>query len=265
MGRNAQQTDDPNAPQLALFNEAESAAEPVADGLEEVVAPRRRGGKRKPLSADLPRFQVTHELPEHELTCAYAWRKHVIGGETSEQLDIVPMQIRVIKHIRKVYGCRGCEKAPVTADISAQLIEKCHAGPSVVVTLLNAKYFDGLPLQRFKQMLGHHGVETPRLTLVRWIIQGSEHLQPPLNSILDRLLDIPHFHFDEAHVQVPKEPNCDLSNKSCRVQASGQPDRKMVLFNSSSRAEEVQLRLLEIYPGVAAGCRAVGVHGPCAP
>ncbi len=26
------------------------------------------------------------------------------------------MQIRVIKHVRKIYGCRDCEAAPVTAD-----------------------------------------------------------------------------------------------------------------------------------------------------
>ncbi|KWS67830.1 hypothetical protein AL053_27985, partial [Pseudomonas savastanoi pv. fraxini] len=56
--------------------------------------------------------------------CRLCCRKHVISEETSEQLDIVPMQIRVIKHIRKVYGCRGCETAPVTADKPAQLIEK---------------------------------------------------------------------------------------------------------------------------------------------
>ena len=37
------------------------------------------------------------------------------------------MQIRVIKHIRKVYGCRGRENAPVTADKPAQLIEKSMA------------------------------------------------------------------------------------------------------------------------------------------
>ncbi|GGU69574.1 hypothetical protein GCM10009504_28430 [Pseudomonas laurentiana] len=37
------------------------------------------------------------------------------------------MQIRVIKHIRKIYGCCGCESAPVTADKPAQLIEKSLA------------------------------------------------------------------------------------------------------------------------------------------
>ena len=56
----------------------------VGDADEEVFAAIPRRGKRKPLSADLPRIEVIHELPEHELTYAC--------------------------------GCRGCESAPVTAD-----------------------------------------------------------------------------------------------------------------------------------------------------
>ncbi len=104
----------------------------VGDANEEVVAPTPRRGQRKPLPAELPRIEVIHELPEHELTCVCGCRKHAIGEETSEQLDIVPMQIRVIKHIRKIYVCRGCETAPVTADKPAQLIEKSMASPSVL-------------------------------------------------------------------------------------------------------------------------------------
>ena len=86
------------------------AAEPVdEDAEEEVVAPAKRRGKHKPLPADLPRIEVIHELPDHELKCSCGCRKHAIGEEVSEQLEIVPMQIRVIKHARKVYGCRFCE------------------------------------------------------------------------------------------------------------------------------------------------------------
>jgi transposase len=65
-GRNSAQTVEPNTPQLALFNEPESEPmPPVGDAEEEGVAPAPRGGKRKPLSADLPRIEVIHELPEH--------------------------------------------------------------------------------------------------------------------------------------------------------------------------------------------------------
>jgi transposase len=84
-GRKSEQTIEPNTPQLALLNKPES--EPmtlVGDADEEVVAPTKRRGKRKPLSADLPRIEVIHELPEHELACACGCRKHVISEETSE-------------------------------------------------------------------------------------------------------------------------------------------------------------------------------------
>ncbi|MGY3302844.1 transposase [Pseudomonas sp. PvR086] len=191
-GRKSEQTVEPNTPQLALFDEPESEPMlPVGDAYEEVVASTPRRGKRKPLSADLPRVEVTHERPEHELTCACGCRKHVIGEETSEQLEIVPMQIRVLKHIRKVYGCRGCETAPVTADKPAQMIEKSMASPSVLALLLTTKYVDGLLLHRFETVLSRHGVDNPRQTPARRVIQCSEHLQSMLNLMRDRLLESP--------------------------------------------------------------------------
>lgn len=131
LGRKSEQTVEPNTPQLALLNEPESEPMPLVDNPdEEAVAPTPRRGKRKPLSADLPRIEVILELPEHELTCACGCRKYAIGEETSEQLDIVPMQIRVIRHIRKVYGCRRCETAPITSDKPAQLMEKAWPAPA---------------------------------------------------------------------------------------------------------------------------------------
>ncbi len=117
---------------MPLFNEVESLAE---SSDEEVFAPTKRRGKHKLLPADLPRVEVVHELLEHEMTCACDCRKHVIGEEISEQLEIVPMQIRVITHIRKVYGCLDCESSAVTADKPSQLIEKSMASPSVLAML----------------------------------------------------------------------------------------------------------------------------------
>ena len=251
-GRKSEQTVEPNTPQLALFNELKSEPMPLVDDPdEEAVAPTPCRGKRKPLSADLPRIEIIHELPEHELTCACGCRKHAIGEETSEQLDIVPMQIRVIRHIRKVYGCRGCETAPVTADKPAQLIEKSMASPSVLAMLLTTKYVDGLPLHRFETVLSRHGVEIARQTLARWVIQCSEHFQPLLNLMRDRLLESPVIHCDETRVQVLKEPDRDPTSQSWMwVQASGPPDKKVVLFDyTSSRAQDVPLRLLDSYRG----------------
>lgn len=251
-GRKTEQTGDAATPQLPLFDEAESLAEPLdeADD-EEVVAPTKRRGKRKPLPADLPRIEVVHELPEHELTCACGCRKHAIGEEVSEQLEIVPMQIRVIKHVRKVYGCRDCESAPVTADKPAQMIEKSMASPSVLAMLLTTKYVDGLPLHRFEKVLGRHGIDIPRQTLARWVIQCSEHFQPLLNLMRESLLKSRIIHCDETRVQVLKEPGREPSSQSWMwVQTGGPPDRPVILFDyATSRAQEVPVRLLDGYRG----------------
>ncbi|EJM56180.1 transposase [Pseudomonas sp. PvR086] len=267
-GRKSEQTADLATPQLALFNEAESIAEPVDEDVEEeVVAPAKPRGKRKPLPADLPRIEVIHELPEHELTCACGCRKHAIGEEVSEQLEIVPMQIRVIKHVRKVYGCRDCETAPVTADKPAQLIEKSMASPSVLAMLLTTKYVDGLPLHRFEKVLSRHGIDIPRQTLARWVIQCGEHFQPLLNLMRDSLLASRVIHCDETRVQVLKEPDREPSSQSWMwVQTGGAPDKPVILFDySTSRSQEVPTRLLDGYCGYLmtddyAGYNALGAQ-----
>ncbi|MBA6114098.1 IS66 family transposase, partial [Pseudomonas asiatica] len=249
--------EDADSPQLAMFNEVEELIEAAAAPSEaeaeakEVVAPVKRRGKRKPLPANLPRMEVIHELPEHERTCACGSCKQVIGEETSEQLEIIPMQVRVIRHIRKTYACKACETAPVTADKPAQLIEKSLASPSVLAMLLTTKYADGIPLYRFEKMLSRHGVDIPRQTLARWVIQSGEQLQPLLNLMRDKLLDYPVLHCDETRLQVLHEPGRDPSAQSWMwVQSGGPPDKPVILFDyTASRAQEVPLRLLDGYRG----------------
>jgi len=247
--------EDADSPQLSLLNEAEtlldSAPEVPAEEIEEVVAPVKRRGKRKPLPVNLPRVKVIHELPEHELTCGCGCRKQVIGIETSEQLEIIPMQMRVIRHIRKTYACKACETAPVTADKPAQLIEKSLASPSVLAMLLTTKYADGIPLYRFEKMLSRHGVDIPRQTLARWVIQCGEQLQPLLNLMRDKLFEYPVLHCDETRLQVLHEPGRDPTAQSWMwVQTGGPPDKPVILFDySTSRAQDVPLRLLDGYRG----------------
>ena len=243
-------------------------AEPVDETVEEeVVAPTKQRRKRKPLPSDLPRIEVIHELPEHELTCACGCRKHSIGEEISEQLEIVPMQIRVIKHVRKIYGFREGETAPVTADKPAQLIEKIMASPSVLAMLLKTKYVDGLPLHRFKKVLGRQGVDIPRQTLALWVIQCGEHFQPLLNLMRDSLLASRVIHCDETRVLVLKEPDREPNSQSWMwVQTGGPPDQSVILFDySTSRAREVPTRLLDGYRGYVmtddyAGYSALGAQ-----
>jgi len=74
-------------------------------------------GKRSALPAELKRVDVVHDVPAAERTCPCGTPMVEIGEEISEQLDLVPMQVRVLRHIRKRYGCPGSVHAPVTAAL----------------------------------------------------------------------------------------------------------------------------------------------------
>jgi len=74
-----------------LLNEAESLAAGTLTAPISIVIPthtRPARGHRKPLSADLPRVEVIHDLPECEKVCAYDGAiLKVIGHDPAEQLD----------------------------------------------------------------------------------------------------------------------------------------------------------------------------------
>ncbi|MFT5562345.1 MAG: transposase [Litorivivens sp.] len=70
---------------------------------------RKRTG-RKPLPEDLPRVDVIHDLADADKVCPHdGTALKLIGEKTSEQLDIIPMQIQVIRHVRKQYACSCCD------------------------------------------------------------------------------------------------------------------------------------------------------------
>ena len=107
-----------------FFNEAEAlaAAAQATPALEDgaagddaaldVAAHKRLKRGRKPLDADLPRHVVRHELPESERVCPHDGAAlQEIGVEASEQLDIIPQQVRVIRHERVKYACPCCDGA----------------------------------------------------------------------------------------------------------------------------------------------------------
>ncbi|WP_218086330.1 MULTISPECIES: IS66 family transposase zinc-finger binding domain-containing protein [Stenotrophomonas] len=96
------------AGQLGLFNKAEALATAVGAALATenrpgvaVAGHTRQNRGRKPLDPGLPREVVRHELPASEQICAHDGHALVeIGVETSEQLDVIPEQVRVIQHQR---------------------------------------------------------------------------------------------------------------------------------------------------------------------
>ena len=242
--------------QIRLFNEAEQDADALVDDApadEPVTVPahtRKKRG-RKPLPDTLPRVDVVHEMREDERQCPHDGNAlSEIGEVVSEQLDIVPAQIRVIRHIRKQYACR-CGQCIRTAALPAQPIPKSMASPGLLAHVTVSKYQDALPLYRQETILQRIGVDIPRATLANWMIKAGTLVQPLINLLRDQLLNYDVVQMDETTVQVLKEPGKSAQSKSYLwLQRGGPPGQPVVLYDyDPSRSQQVPKRLLEGFSG----------------
>ncbi len=235
------------AQDLAVIPAELTAADNAADN-----AKAKARGKRAPLPAELPRVVIFHDVPEADRFCACGTPMVLMGQQISEQLDIVPMQIRVLQHVRNTYGCPVSEHAPVTAPVPVQPLPKTNASADFLAMLLTVKYVDGLPLTRFNKVLNRHGAPVPVQTLARWVIGSAEKvLQPLFNVMRDTLFDGRFIHMDETVVQVLKEKDkSPTSNSYMWVGVGGPPGKPVVIYDyDPSRSGAVPARLLQGYQG----------------
>ncbi|GMR16718.1 MAG: IS66 family transposase [Gammaproteobacteria bacterium] len=250
------------ADQFRLFDEAEVDNETENDDVLSLlnedddstsVAAHTRKKKtgRKALPDSLVRVDEIHSLSEAERVCEHDGNVlNEIGEVISEQLDIIPAKIQVIRHIRKKYAC-DCGKCIKTAPMPNQPIPKSLASPGLLAHITVSKYQDALPLYRQEQILQRIGVTIPRATLANWMIQSGTLIQPVINLLRDRLLSYDILHMDETTVQVLDEPNKKAQSKSYLwVQRGGPPDKPVILFDyDAGRGQSVPLRLLEGFKG----------------
>ena len=78
--------------------------------------------------------------------------------ETSERLEIIPMQIFIVQMQRVRYHCKCCQSAPVTAALPARIAANTSLNDSVLVEASLAKFYDLIPTERFAKMLGRSGI-----------------------------------------------------------------------------------------------------------
>lgn len=167
--------------QMELFNEAESILDalPSDTGESEVTdTSRHKKPGRKPISKNIPREIIRYELPEAERVCACGHVLHEAGAETSEQLEIIPAQIKVIEHVQVKYGCRACENGIQTAPKPAQPIPRSFASASLLAYIIVAKFMDSLPLYRQEVIFNRLQIDLSRATLSNWVLKSAELLQP---------------------------------------------------------------------------------------
>jgi transposase len=251
-----------------VFNEAEvlgAQAQPAAqeednedEGID-VPAHKRAKRGRKPLDPALPRTVVRHELPESERVCLHDGSPlKEIGVEASEQLDIIPQQVRVIRHERVKYACPCCDGSLRLAAKPAQVIPKGLFSEGLLAWVITSKYCDGLPLYRQAALLGRFGgSDLSRNTMAASLVRVGQAVQPIINLLRDHLLESALIYGDETQIQVLKEPGKSAQSNSYMwaqmTQGSGPdgtgPPIRLFAYSPSRSTAAAQI----LYTGMPAG------------
>lgn len=230
--------------QLSIFNEAELFAdanvpEPELVEVEKHYRKRTRLTTDK-LPEDLPVEVVEYGLPESEQICPECGGPlHVMGHETRRELVIIPAQVKIREHVRKIYACRDCEKdecgVPILkSQIDEPVIKGSFASPETIAHLMTQKFVMGSPLYRQEKELRQHGILLSRQTMSNWLIRATEDWLDPIYNVLHEVLctyDV--LHADETTLQVLREPGKTAQSKSYMwlYRTSGNTVHPIVLYD----------------------------------
>jgi transposase len=175
--------------------EAESAVERVSPAEQ----PKLRTD-RKPLPAHLPRETVTH-IASHDCCPDCGGQLRQFGEDTSEQLEYIAENFKVIRHVRPKFSCTGCDRL-VEAPAPSRPIERGLAGPGLLAHVIVSKFADHLPLYRQSEIYARQGVEISRSTMAGWVGASSDLLQPLVDAIQKHVLAGRKLHADDTPIPV---------------------------------------------------------------
>jgi transposase len=180
-----------------------------------------------------------------------------IGVEASEQLDIVPQQVRVIRHERVKYACPCCDGTIRLAARPAKVIPKGLFTENALAWIATSKYLDGLPLYRQAALLGRFGgTDISRNTVAASIVRVGQAVQPVINLLRDELLDAPLVFGDETELQVLKEPGRSAQAKSYMWAQMTEAQAKTARAADPAvhlRTQPQTKTALELYAGIRQG------------
>lgn len=253
-GSSSEKLDDK---QMPLFGEeapenVDVESVETADESITVASFKRKKKGRKPLPEHLPREDVVHDLGDEEKICHCGCALHKIGEDISEQLDIIPAKIKVLRHRRCKYACRKCEEGVKSAPLPKQPIPKSIATAGLLSHVIVSKYVDHLPLYRQESMLQRLKVDIVRSTMSHWVLRCAELLSPLVEELKKDIRHSRYVQADETSLQVLNEPGKKNQSKSFlwAYRAIGPPIGVVIVFEyQPSREGKHAAQFLKSFKG----------------
>lgn len=150
----------------------------------------------------LPREIVTVEPDSGTCTCPdCGGTLRRLSEDSAEQLDVAPVQWRVVRTVRPKYSCRACEKI-VQAPAPVKAIVRGKATFATLAHVVVSKFDHHLPLYRQAEMMAAQGIHIDRSTLAGWHGQAAALLDPIVSRIREVGLASEKLHTDDTPVPV---------------------------------------------------------------
>src|SRR6476659_3746076 len=236
----------------ATATEDELGAEQAAPPMVVVRASVRRHPGRKPFPTHLPRERVVIDAPKTCGCCGSA-RLAMLGEETTETLEVIPRQWKVIQTVREKFTCRDCEQI-TQPPAPFHPTPRGWAGPSLLAMILFEKYGQHQPLNRQSERYAHEGVELSLSTLADQVGACAVALQPLHALIAAHVLAAERLHGDDTTVPVLAKGKTDTG----RIWTYVRDDRPLggtappaaLYYTSRDRRGEHPARHLQRFTGL---------------
>lgn len=238
---------DPIIADTALEDQA-AREQAEASGQAPTAKPASRRPVRQALPAALPRIEHRHEPESTVCSCGQPLKR--IGEEISEQLDCVPAQFFVNRHIRGKYTCACCQTLQ-TEPMPAQMIDKGIPAPGLLAQVVVAKHDDHLPLYRQEEIYARSGVHIARSSMAQWVGLCGLRLQPLVQALHHYILSQDVVHVDETPVKLlaPGKGKTDQAYLWAYRTTNFIAQRAVLFDFCTSRAGEHPRRVLKGFDG----------------
>lgn len=238
--------------QLDLLADPEEPTQ--AEIKEELTPPKkeRKSTPRKPIPKELPRETEVLDLPKEEKHCSCCGSEmQQIGEEVTEKIEIIPARLFVRRIKRPRYACNHCKEGGAMRQrpLPHQAIERADAGPTLLASILTAKYVDHLPLCRQEKIFARHGLDLPRGKMSDWMMKLADLMKPVVDAMARRVLTSRVLGMDETTLEV-LEPGAKKTRKAWLWTIRGDSRAPYLIFQfHPSRGQQLPRELLRDFSG----------------
>ena len=236
----------------ASATEDELAAEIAAAKTTTVAGFTRTRSTRRPFPDHLPRERLVVPSPA-ACPCCGGTRLSKLGEDTTETLEVVPRQWKVIQHVREKFSCRDCERIS-QPPAPFHVTPRGWAGPNLLAMILFEKFGQHQPLNRQAERYSREGVPLSLSTLADQVGACTAILMPLFQRLQAHVMAAARLHGDDTTVPVLARSKTDIARLWVYVRDDrpfGGPDPPgAVFYYSRDRGGEHPQSHLAGYAGI---------------